>query len=177
MIRVFIPLILVFSWLVPAEDHIYFDKTVQKKFTAAIFNAYGTADYSLINVRDSTVLIPTGETACLNHTYRVYHADTLLGYARFESGMGRYEPFDFVVLYDPNRIIRQVEILVYRSDHGFEIMNKRWLAQFQGTHGCGLIYGKDIDAISGATLSAASLTETIAGICETMQLHPIFEND
>lgn len=171
-----LPLLLASSWLLPADDHLSFDKAVQKKFNSAVINAFNITDFSLINVQDSTLLITSGATACLGQTYWIIRGDSLTGYARFESAMGRYEPFEFVVLYDTNRIIRQVEILVYRSDHGFEIMNKRWLAQFNGKTGCGLTYGKEIDAISGATLSGTSLVNSIASICETIQLNPNFEN-
>ena len=162
---------MVFSWVKPAEDPLYFDRSIQKKLNTAIQYTYQTTNFSLINVLDSSVLIPSGEVACLGQTYRVVDADSLLGFAHFGSGMGRYESFEFVVLYDATRIIRQVEVLVYRSDHGFEIMNKRWLAQFSGKTGCGLLYGKDIDAISGATLSGTSLVNSIAAICESDKLN------
>ena len=52
-----------------------------------------------------------------------------------------------------------MKILVYREDHGGEIGSKRWLKQFIGktlTHN--LKYQKDIAAISGATISARSMT-------------------
>lgn len=84
------------------------------------------------------------------------------------SSKGRYEEFDYAVLYDPERRIQGIDVLVYRSDHGHEIMNKGWLKQFYGTDGCGLEYGKEIDAVSGATFSASSLTLDLGRWCKIL---------
>jgi hypothetical protein len=48
-------------------------------------------------------------------------------------------------------------------------MNKGWLRQFIGITGCELDYGKDIDAISGATISASSLTIEIRKWCKFLE--------
>ncbi len=85
------------------------------------------------------------------------------------SSKGRYEYFDYMVLYDTLFRILDIEILVYRSDHGYEIMNKGWLKGFFGQTGCGLQYGKEIDAISGATFSADSITRDLAGWCQLLE--------
>jgi hypothetical protein len=74
------------------------------------------------------------------------------------------------VIYNTDWVILQVEILVYRSDHGFEITNKRWLAQFKGSNGCGLQYGKEIDALAGATISGNSLVSSVGRICEQIRI-------
>ncbi len=100
--------------------------------------------------------------------YSLHHDGSRLGYLAISSAMGRYELFDYGVLYDKRRIIRKVIIFTYRSDHGYEIAGKKWLAQFEGGNGCGLIYGEDIDALSGATYSAASLTADLDLLCEAL---------
>ena len=100
--------------------------------------------------------------------YSLHHDGNRLGYFIVSSAMGRYELFDYGVLYDERRTIRKVIILTYRSDHGYEIAGKKWLAQFEGGNGCGLIYGEDIDALSGATYSAASLTADLDLLCEAL---------
>jgi hypothetical protein len=99
--------------------------------------------------------------------YQIIIRDMEKGHALFRSAKGRYEEFDFLVLFSTEWTILKVEILVYRSDHGYEIMNKNWLSQFNGKTGCELTYGNEIDAISGATLSGNSLTETISKFCES----------
>jgi len=53
-------------------------------------------------------------------------------------------------------------VLVYRSTYGGEIMSRSWLKQFIGkTKGESMEMNKDIDGISGATLSAPSITQGV----------------
>jgi Na+-translocating ferredoxin:NAD+ oxidoreductase RnfG subunit len=61
--------------------------------------------------------------------------------------------------------------LVYREDHGGEVGSKRWLNQFSGkSKADNLIYQKDIAAISGATISAKSMTNEINKLLKTVQI-------
>jgi hypothetical protein len=158
-----------------AEDHLPLDPPARKKFDNAIRSAFGVEDFSLTIHGNSVPPDAPGADEINGLTYQVRSGGQLKGYAYLTHGMGRYEAFDFVVLYSTDLQIQKVDILVYRSDHGYEIMNKRWLAQFNGKTGCNLVYGKDIDAISGATLSGTSLTETIAENCELMKLNANFD--
>mgnify|MGYP001054885151 CR=1 FL=1 len=92
-----------------------------------------------------------------------------IGYLVVTTARGRYEYFDYCVIYNNDLTIRNIEILVYRSDHGHEIANKSWLNQFSGEKGCSLLYGDQIDAISGATFSASSITADINKHCSLLQ--------
>ena len=82
---------------------------------------------------------------------------------------GRYDYCDYCVIYNDDCKIRHIEILVYRSDHGYEIASKSWLKQFYGEKGCGMLYGDQIDAISGATFSASSISADINKLCSLLQ--------
>ena len=63
---------------------------------------------------------------------------------------------------DKNIEIKRVEILTYNATYGHQITSKNWLKQFLGFNGKQTLkYGKDIQAISGATISAKSITEDI----------------
>lgn len=73
---------------------------------------------------------------------------------------GRYDYFDFMVLFDKNLKINKIKVLIYRSGHGYEITNKRWLSQFKREKRP-YRYGKNIDAISGATLSGNAITQRL----------------
>ena len=92
-----------------------------------------------------------------------------VGYRIVTSAMGRYDYFDYCVIYNSDLSIRNVEVLIYRSDHGYEIAKKSWLKQFSGENGCGMLYGEQIDAISGATYSGSSITVDINKLCSLMQ--------
>ncbi len=72
-----------------------------------------------------------------------------------------YEEFIYSIIYSEDLEILNVSVIDYASEHGFEICNKSWLNQFQGGNGTEVQYGKSIDAISGATVSAQSITSSI----------------
>jgi hypothetical protein len=82
-------------------------------------------------------------------------------YVVFSSAIGRFENFDYMAIVNPDYNIVSIRILKYRSEYGFEISNKGWLKQFYGPGGEPFEYRKNIDALSGATYSAKSLTEDL----------------
>ncbi|HRW63128.1 MAG TPA: FMN-binding protein [Bacteroidales bacterium] len=84
-----------------------------------------------------------------------------IGTLVLSSAMGRFDKFDYMVIYNKDLEIEFIKILVYRSDYGSEITAKKWLSQFYKKKNANFKYGDDIQAISGATLSANSLTENI----------------
>ena len=74
---------------------------------------------------------------------------------------GRYDFFDYSVIFSPDLSVLGLIVSAYRSTHGAGICNKRWLEQFNGYSGGELRLGKDIDSISGATISAGSMVSDI----------------
>lgn len=75
--------------------------------------------------------------------------------------IGQSEPITFAVAVTRSGSIQGVRVMVYREAHGEQIEAKRFHAQFVGKSAKDtLALGKDIDAISGATISSRS--ETIA---------------
>lgn len=115
-------------------------------------------------------VMPDAQGGDKGNLYRLFGKGDFIGLLLLTSAKGRYDYFDYMVLYDTSLRIIMVDILVYRSDHGFEIMNKGWLKQFKGSDGCDLEYGKDIDAISGATFSASSITKNIRTWCSILKV-------
>lgn len=70
-----------------------------------------------------------------------------------------YEFFDYLVLFDKLKSILQVKIYNYQASHGHEITAKGWLKQFVGKDvNQSLEVNKNIDAISGATISVYAIT-------------------
>lgn len=159
----------VLCWFRVAGDDLLLNKQARKKMDAALKTVFKFEDLSLVPVLNEDFIKESAGTSALSNTYIVIHEKKTIGYVHFGSATGRYETFDFLVIYSSGLIIEHVEILEYRSDRGVEIMNKRWLAQFKGTNGCELEYGKSIDAISGATLSGNSLVKAIIKQCEANQ--------
>ncbi|MHC1702879.1 MAG: FMN-binding protein [Tenuifilaceae bacterium] len=64
------------------------------------------------------------------------------------------EFFDYFILFDSTITVQQVKIYNYQATHGQEVTAKGWLKQFIGYMGDFVLTpGKNIDAISGATIS------------------------
>jgi Na+-translocating ferredoxin:NAD+ oxidoreductase RnfG subunit len=69
------------------------------------------------------------------------------------------EYFDYFAILDKKKNILEIKVYNYAATHGAEVCSKGWLKQFKGYNGSkALRYGKDIDAISGATISGTAIT-------------------
>ncbi len=70
-----------------------------------------------------------------------------------------YEYFDYIVIFDSSYIVKGLRVFNYQATHGHEICSRNWLKQYVGFDGNRqLKVGKDIDAISGATISVYAIT-------------------
>ncbi len=81
------------------------------------------------------------------------------------------EYFDFFAILDKDFAIRRIRVFNYAATHGHEVASRGWLKQFIG-FGQGsepLVYGKNIDAVSGATISAMALTDEVSYIIECLE--------
>ena len=103
----------------------------------------------------------------------VYKIDQTLNpdqkYAVFTQAPGRYDLFDYLLILSGDIMVKKVDVIKYRSEHGGEIASKKWLSQFENYSTGMLKYGTDISAISGATLSAKSITEDIPKVLEQVK--------
>lgn len=85
-------------------------------------------------------------------------------------GSAKYEDFWYGVIFDNDLKIKLVRMLEYSSDYGYEISSKNWLKQFKGFTGCDLKYGgREVDVISGATVSGQSIVSDISNLCWLLQ--------
>lgn len=76
--------------------------------------------------------------------------------------LGKHEDIRFAVAISPTGSVKGVEVMEYRETHGGEVREKSWQSQFDGKKlGDGMRLGRDIDNISGATLSCRHLTDAI----------------
>ena len=72
------------------------------------------------------------------------------------------EYFDYFAILDPDGELLNIEVYNYQATHGQEVCSRGWLKQFVGFTGSqDLIYGKNIQAISGATISGTAITTDI----------------
>jgi len=81
----------------------------------------------------------------------------VLGHIFLMDVIGQSLPITFAVGVKPDGTLQDVQVMVYREPHGDEIRERRFRAQFAGKKlQDPLVVGKDIDAISGATISSSS---------------------
>jgi hypothetical protein len=72
------------------------------------------------------------------------------------------EYFDYFILFDPEKRVKLVRVFNYAATHGQEVAVKRWLDQFAGYDSVRpLRVGKEIDAISGATISVYAIVADV----------------
>ena len=84
------------------------------------------------------------------------------GFLVISSAMGRFEKFDFMMVYDLDLFMKDLVILVYRSEYGYQVSARGWLRQFlNNPPQTSYAYGQNIDAVSGATISGRSLTSNV----------------
>ena len=73
-----------------------------------------------------------------------------------------FEYFDYFLIIDKDIQLKKVKIFNYQATHGHEVMSSGWLRQFRGYNGKEeLKYGRDIEAISGATISTKTLNDDV----------------
>lgn len=89
-----------------------------------------------------------------------------------------FEYFDYFIIFDENLTVKKIRVYNYQATHGHEVGGKGWLKQFIGYDGDEkLEYGKNIDSISGATISANAITYNVQESCRYLDLlKPILEN-
>ncbi|MEO0527147.1 MAG: FMN-binding protein [Bacteroidota bacterium] len=101
--------------------------------------------------------------------YKINEDQKVIGYAYLGQAPSMKNSFDYLVLFNPDMGIRKSKVLIYREDYGRQIGSQRWLKQFIGKKmGDSLLYGEDVDAISGATISAKSMTKAVEDVLKSM---------
>jgi len=76
-----------------------------------------------------------------------------------------FEYFDYFVIYGKYKEIKRVQIYNYQATHGQDVGGRGWLNQFKGYAGTRTLeYGSDIEAISGATVSAMAMIESLQAV-------------
>jgi hypothetical protein len=99
-------------------------------------------------------------------TLRAWRAED--GYFFVDAVIGKHDLITYAVALAKDGKIRQVEILEYREAYGGEVRNAHWRGQFSGRqHGDAVRVGRDIQNISGATLSCEHLTDGIRRLLAT----------
>lgn len=157
-----IGLLILFTWpIFVSSSRAQGDCELHKRELKAIHKSFGeTVDIiPAISAADSTFENEHYHPGdCL---YFIKDKEEIRGYLLSTGAKGRFDYFDYSVIFSQDATILKVIVTVYRSTHGAAICQKNWLSQFEGYKGGPLELGPDIDAVSGGTISATSLVRDI----------------
>lgn len=145
---------------------------LRKKLEAAVEGAFESADCSIsLLAVPGTLNKETPVALGGENLFEIRSGTQLLGYAYLGEAPSMKNVFDYVVLLGPDLRLLKTKVLIYRENHGRQIGSQRWLKQFIGLlPGEQPEYGSDVDAISGATISAKSMTRAIAQVMQSVEI-------
>lgn len=143
---------------------------LQQKFHKEIESAFEIEDFQLKEIKVPGNLKDQMKVEVNNENlFQILSQDQLLGYAYLGEAESMKEMFDYVVFFDKGLIVKKSKVLIYREDFGRQIGTRRWLSQFDGMNSASNPqYGEDIAAISGATISASSMTRAMNGVLKSL---------
>ena len=139
-------------------------KEIEKTYSIKVFDMQPV-------LIDTEVLNVLSKKIKPNTLFKIIKDNLLIGYAFVDKAPSKTDQFDYLILLDKDLIIAKAKVLVYREDYGGEIGSKRWLKQFIGKKPTdNLKYERDIIAISGATISAHSMTRAIHAFLKNIEI-------
>ena len=147
-------------------------KNIHKKVSKEIASVFETKEFELKAMTvsedlNSKLRQPIKE----NNLFQLFINEELKGYAFIAKAPSKTDEFDYLVLMDVDLIIMRSKLLIYREDYGAEIGSKRWLKQFVGLkEGASIEYGNEIIPITGATISAESMTIAINNLLASISI-------
>jgi Na+-translocating ferredoxin:NAD+ oxidoreductase RnfG subunit len=147
-------------------------RNINKKVNKEISSVFEITDFSIEMITISDAINATLPTKInKDNLFKIVNNNQLIGYFYLGKAPSKTDEFDYLVVFDQDLNVVKTKVLIYREDYGNEIGSKRWLKQFIGkTSADSLIYGQDIDAISGATISANSMTYAMSNLLKTITI-------
>lgn len=145
---------------------------LQKKIDTAILSTYEVESNVLKNiVIPDNINSATPVILAENNLFKIYNNTNLIGYLYLGEAPSMKRKFDFIVLFSTDFTIKKSKVLIYREEHGKQIGSQRWLKQFIGLSlDDNPTYGENIDAISGATISASSMTKAVGDVLKSIKI-------
>ena len=95
----------------------------------------------------------------VTHYFGLDEAGKPMGVMTIGNEIGRSYPITFMVVINLDGTVKDVEIMVYREPHGWEVRFESFLSQFFGRNGGDPF--DNINNITGATLSVRSMTKGV----------------
>ena len=106
--------------------------------------------------------------------WNITKGDSTMAYAFLDNVIGKSMPITFMVILNIDGDIINANVIKYRESYGSEVGNKGWLQQFiDFNNNSDYNIGKEIDGISGATISVKSMSK---GMQKITALYPLIQN-
>jgi Na+-translocating ferredoxin:NAD+ oxidoreductase RnfG subunit len=126
-----------------------------------------TPEFKSLTKEQAAAIEKASGVAVHSRDLRVWRVSTG-GWFIADSVVGKHEYIPFALGLDVAGAVKSVEILEYRESYGDQVRNPAWRSQFTGkSHGAALTLTKDIQNISGATLSSRHITDGIKRLLAT----------
>ncbi len=147
-------------------------KVLQAKIDKAVKDTYSIESFEMLEIHVPEELQAKVKTKLgPENIFRLENEGTAFGFLYLGQAPSKKKIFDYIVMFQPDLTVKKSKVLIYRENYGREIGSQRWLKQFIGlSPEDTIVYGKDIDAISGATISASSMTKAVGGVLEAVNL-------
>ena len=101
----------------------------------------------------------------------------LLGYCVESKVVSRSGPFKIRVLLDPQVYVKRASVISYPWGRGRDVRKRAFTSQFAGKGpGDPIQIGKDIDVMTGATISSNVMAEGVRGTIKLIELVMFFDN-
>ena len=142
-------------------------KRIQKKVAKEVKAIFSVEEFEL---SESTITIPSSPFLLGQQMNEIKVDNELLGYAFLGTAPSKTDTFEYLILFDPSFTIKKATVLIYREDYGGEIASKRWLSQFvKKQSNQTFVFGSNISAISGATISVQSMTASVNHVFSSLK--------
>jgi hypothetical protein len=140
-----------------ATQYLTVEQAQQAIFPGATFTR---ADVTLSDPQKKEIEHASGVDV-RNSTQQVWKVDGG-GWLLVDEVLGKHEFITYALGLDASGAVKQIEILDYRETYGYEVRDAKWRAQFTGmTSGSAPKLGKNIQNVSGATLSCRHVTDGV----------------
>jgi len=154
-------------------------KTSSEKYLLDQFPNNTSFKMDVIELDKKTIQLVQNEIKQKFHRYKLYYwtiaqGDSIIAHAFLDNVIGKSMPITFMVILGINGEIINTSIIKYREAYGGEVQNTGWLAQFNNRNNqSSYKVGKDVDGITGATISVNSISK---GIHKITILYPLIKD-
>lgn len=143
-------------------------EALEAKIKKALLSVYETDQFTFAQTKE-LVENEASSADLKSNLFEVHFEEGLKAYIYVSQAPSMKNVFDYLVIFNKDLSIEKAKILIYREQHGRQIGTARWLSQFKGlSTNDNPVLGKNIDGISGATISATSMTKAINNLLKSI---------